>query len=204
VPSASLSTPVSVPVATYHVRKTSLGPKRKYRISDDAGGRPGEPIGYAEKRLKVADEVVVYRDRQRRERLVTVRESSAGWLAALTGYEVVDPDGRVLGGFGLRLRESWQRSTWQLDQPGLGRLVGTERSLTTARVRRLLGLAGEVGEIAAALVRHHYDFTRDGEVAASIEKPKVLDDWYRIVVHDEAIDPRLLFGLAIMLEAREH
>jgi hypothetical protein len=111
-----------VPASVYHVRKVSLGFKRKYRISaDDGTGRPGAALGYAEKLLKVADEFTLYRDEQRIEKLVTVRESSQGWLAALTGYEASGADARLLGSFGVLVRKSVQRTTWQFDQPGLGR-----------------------------------------------------------------------------------
>jgi len=191
----------------YHVRKVSLGLKRKYRVlADDGTGRPGSLLGYAEKRLKVADELVLYRDRQREEVLATVRESSRGWLAALTGYEVLGAEGRLLGGFGVRWRDSWQRTTWQLDQPGFGRLVGSERSLGAARLRRLVSLGGVAGEIGAALVKYHFDFAPEdgGEAVLSIEKPKMLDDWYRILVEDDRLDPVLLFALTVTMEARQH
>jgi uncharacterized protein YxjI len=192
-----------VPASVYHVRKVSLGFKRKYRISgDDGTGHPGPAIAYAEKRLKAADEFDIYRDDQRSAKLVTVRESGQGWLASLTGYEAFDAEGRLLGSFGVLLSKSVQRTTWQFDQPGLGRLTGTERSVAVARARRLLSLGGEAGEIAGALVKYHFDFERDGEPAFSIDKPRVLDDWYRLTVHDDAVDRQLLFALAITMEAR--
>ncbi|UWE07452.1 hypothetical protein [Actinacidiphila bryophytorum] len=188
----------------YHVRKTSLGLRRKYRISaDDGKGKPGEQIGYAEKQLKVSDALDIYRDEQRTEKLVSVRESSKGWLAALTGYEAFDGDGRLLGAFGVLPKKSVQRTTWEFEQPGLGRLTGTERSVSTARARRLLTLLDTAGEIAGALVKYHFDFTLDGEPAFSIDKPKVLDDWYRLTVHDDALDRQLLFALTVTMEARQ-
>jgi len=193
-----------VPVSIYHVRKVSFGLKRKYRLSaDDGAGKPGPLLGYAEKQLKVSDEVCIYRDDQRTEKLVTVRESSKGWLAALTGFEAFDRDERLIGSFGVRVRESLTRTTWQLDQPGLGRFVGTERSARTARGRRLLALGGSVGEIAGALVKYHFDFERDGLAGLSIEKPKVFDDWYKLTVHDDALDRQLLFALAVTMETRQ-
>jgi hypothetical protein len=194
-----------VPASVYHVRKVSLGLKRKYRLSADNGdGRPGPPLGYAEKLLTMADEFVVYRDEQRTEKLVTVRESSRGWLTALTGYEAFDADERLLGSFGVLFRKSAQRTTWQFDQPGLGRCTGTERSVTAARVRRLLPLGGAPGEIVGALVKYHFDFEHDGAIVFSIEKPKVLDDWYKVTVHEDALDPQLLMALAVTMEARQH
>ena len=186
------------------MRKVSLGFKRKYRISaDDGTGRPGAALGYAEKLLKVADEFTLYRDEQRIEKLVTVRESSQGWLAALTRYEAFGADARLLGSFGVLVRKSVQRTTWQFDQPGLGRFLGTERSVATARARRLLSLGGAAGEIAGALVKYYFDFERDGEPGFSVEKPKVLDDWYKLTVHEDAIDRELLFALAVTMEARQ-
>jgi hypothetical protein len=193
-----------MPPTTYHVRKFSIGPKRKYRIFDDDGkGRPGPLIGYAEKQLKMSDELAVYRDEERAEKLVTVRESSKGWLASLTGYEAFGPEERLLGSFGVLVKKSVDRTTWEFEQPGLGRFTGTERSVRTARGRRLLGLGGAVGEIAGALVKYHFDFERDGEPAFSIEKAKVLDDLYRLTVHEDAVDRPLLFALAVTMEARQ-
>lgn len=190
--------------STYHVRKTSLGLKRKYRISaDDGDGKPGKSLGYAEKRLKMSDELDIYGDEQCSEKLVTVRESSKGWLAALTGYEAFDSEGRLLGSFGLLPRSSVDRTTWEFEQPGLGRLTGTERSVATARARRLLTLFDTVGEIAGAVVKYHFDFTRESEPVFSIDKPKMLDDWYRLTVHEDAVDRQLLFALAVTMEARQ-
>lgn len=188
----------------YHVRKVSLGLKRKYRIlADDGTGQPGPPLGYAEKQLKVTDELAIYRDEQRTEKLVSVRESSKGWLAAVTGYEAFDREERLLGSFGVLMKKSMERTTWQLDQPGLGRFVGTERSVATARARRLLALGGAVGEIVGAFVKYHFDFERDGKPVFLIEKPKVFDDWYKLTVHEDAIDRQLLFALAVTMEARQ-
>jgi hypothetical protein len=194
-----------VPATLYHVQKVSFAFKRKYRLSaDDGAGQPGTPIGYAEKRLKVADEFGLYRDGQRTEQLATVRESRQGWLASLTGYEAFGADGQLLGSFGVLPLKSVDRTTWQFDQPGLGHFTGTERSIAVARGRRLLTLGGEAGEIARALVKYHFDFARDGEPAFSIDKPKVLADWYKLTVHDAAISPPLLFALAVTMEARQH
>lgn len=193
-----------MPVSIYHVRKVSLGLKRKYRImADDGAGKPGSPLGYAEKHLKVADELTIYRDDQRAEKLVSIRESSQGWLAAFTGYEAFDREERLLGSFGVLLKKSIERTTWQLEQPGLGRFIGTERSASTARARRLVTLGGALGEIAGALMKYHFDFERDGAPVFSIEKPKVLDDWYKLTVRDDAIDRHLLFALAVTMEARQ-
>ncbi len=193
-----------VPTSVYHVRKTSLGLKRKYLISaDDGTGKPGKPLGYAEKQLKMSDELDVYGDERRGEKLVAVRESSKGWLAALTGYEAFDGEGRPLGSFGVLPKKSFDRTTWEFEQPGLGRLTGSERSTATARARRLLTLFDTVGEIVGALVKYHFDFARDGEPMFSIDKPKVLDDWYRLTVHEDSVDRRLLFALAVTMEARQ-
>ena len=191
--------------AIYHVRKISLGLKRKYRLSaDDGAGRPGALLAYAEKQLKVADELVLYHDEERTARLATVRESSEGFLAGLTSYEVFDADEQPIGTFGVLVAKSVQRTTWEFEQPNLGRITGTERSLGFARLRRLVSFAGgTAGEIVNAVAKYHFDFERDGEAMFSIEKPKVLDDWYRLTVRSEAVNRTLLFALAITMEARQ-
>lgn len=44
----------------------------------------------------------------------------------------------------------------------------------------------------------------DGRPALSIDKPKVLDDTYRLTVHDDALDRGLVFALADTMEVRQH
>lgn len=134
---------------------------------------------------------------------MTVRESSKGRLAALTGYEAYGHEGRLLGSFGVLPKKSVDRTTWEFEQPGLGRLTGTERSVVTARARRLLTLFDTVGEIAGALVKYHFDFARDGEPVFSIDKPRVFDDWYRLTVHEDDVDRQLVFALSVTMEARQ-
>lgn len=193
----------------FHVRKVSLGLKRKYRIAADADGEPGDLLAYAEKRLKLSDEIVLYRDRERRDLLATVKESSQGWRKALTGFETFDAAGALLGSFGVLVRKSIDRTTWELEQPGVGRFLGPERSARTASARRLLSMGGAAGEIAGALVKYHFDFRPedadegDGDSVFSIEKIAVLEDWYRLTVRDERLDQTLLFALAVTMEARQ-
>lgn len=189
----------------YHVRKTSFGLKRKYRISaDDGTGRAGELVGVADKQLKASDEIVIYRDEERRDRLAVVLENSAGFLASLVGYEVFDAAGEKLGSFGVLVKKSIERTSWDFEQPGVGRLVGLERSLKTARVRRIVGFAGgTAGELVNAVTKYHFDFRRDGTLMFSIDKPKVLDDWYRITVREPSINRVLVFALAVTMEARQ-
>ncbi len=189
---------------TYHVRKISLGLKRKYRVSDDDGsGRPGDPLCYGEKQLTVSDRIDLFRDESRADVLATVRESKAGLLAALTGYEVVDAAGALLGSFRSLPTRSIERTTWEIEQPGLGRFRGAERSTRTALGRRLVGLAnGVAGQFVNAMAKYHFDFERDGEPMFSIEKPKLLDDWYRLRVYCDELDRSLLFALVMTMEAR--
>ncbi|MEU4501885.1 hypothetical protein [Streptomyces sp. NPDC024089] len=102
---------------------------------------------------------------------MTVRESSKGRLAALTGYEAFGHEGRLLGSFGVLPEKSVDRTTWMFEQPCLGRLAGTERSVATARARRLLTLMDTVGEIAGALVKCHFDFARDDSRCSASTSP---------------------------------
>lgn len=190
---------------TLHVRKVSVGLKRKYRAyTDDGSGRPGAVLAYAEKRLTVADAIDLYAGDEARERLAVVRESDAGFVASLTGYDVLDADGRTLASFGARPSRSVRRTTWHYEQPGVGALVGTERSGRVAVGRRVVGLLGGTGgEILNAVAKYHFDFRRDDALAFSIEKPKVLDDWYRLELVDDDLDRTAVIALAIAMEARQ-
>jgi len=188
-----------VTVAIYHLRKVSLGLKRKYRVTDEAGN----PLCYAEKQLAVADRIELYQDDSRQVPLATVQESKAGLMAGLTGYQVIDPAGHQLGSFRSLPTKSVARTTWEFEQPGLGAIRGTERSTRTAVGRRLVGLVnGVAGQFVNAMAKYHLDFERAGEPMFSIEKPKVLDDWYRLTVHSPELAPIALFALVITMESR--
>lgn len=52
-------------------------------------------------------------------------------------------------------------------------------------------------------MKYHFDFAQDGTPMFSIEKPKLLDDWYRLTVYADSIDRSLLVALAIIMEARQ-
>ena len=191
--------------AVYHLKKVSIGVKRKYRISaDDGAGHPGELVAYAEEQLQASDKIVIYRDEERTEISATVKESGAGLIAALRAYEVFDAGEKRIGSFGVLMKKSLARTTWEYEQPGLGRLSGTERSVRTARLRRLATFGGgTAGEIANALTKYHFDFEHEGARLFSIEKPKVFDDWYRLTVYADSVDRTLLFALAVTMEARQ-
>lgn len=190
--------------SVYHVKKISLGLKRKYLLSaDDGSGRPGESLGYAEKQLTIADRLEIFQDRSRQVRVATVQESKDGLVAALVGYDVVDEAGVRMGSFRSVPSKSIDRTTWDFEQTGLGRLRGRERSGRTAAGRRAVGLvSGFAGQFVNALAKYHFDFERDGELMFSIEKPKVFDDWYRLTVRSDRLEPMLLFGLVMTMEFR--
>ena len=115
-----------------------------------------------------------------------------------------DVQEKRLGSFGVLVKKSMERTSWEFEQPDLGQFTGSERSIKTARLRRLVSLGGGTsGEFVNALTKYHFDFVQDGERMFSIEKPKVLDDWYRLTVYAQSIDRLLLFALAITMETRQ-
>ncbi|GAA4550904.1 hypothetical protein [Amycolatopsis samaneae] len=187
----------------YYLAKTSLGLKRKYELSaDDGSGKPGELLGYAEKQLKLSEEVVLYRDKTKNEPLARLREKADVSQFSGDGFDVVDAQGELLGSVTRDLRASLRRPTWQVEQPGLGAMVGVQRGKPTA-ARSMAGLVGMVADVVNPVSKRAFDFTLNDKQMFSISKVKRLDDLYLIKLDDPAVDRTLVFVASVALEMIE-
>ena len=100
----------------------------RYEIRALSDGAPGELFAMAQqKRMALRESVTFYADEDRRQPVFGFRADRKLDLGAT--YAVTDGAGRTIGSFRKDFARSLLRSTWHLDQPGMGSLVG--RSATS-------------------------------------------------------------------------
>ncbi|WP_036966162.1 hypothetical protein [Promicromonospora kroppenstedtii] len=154
-------------------------------------GSEGDLYAFAQqKRVAFREQVTLYTDDTKREAVLGFKARQVVDLGAT--YDVVDAGGTPIGTFRKDFAKSLLRSTWHVEQPGLGVATGTERSLPIAIIRRLVELAW---------LPYHFDFVIDGRPAFSVEKKWGLRDRYVVNVQDSRLDRRLVTAMAIGLDA---
>lgn len=154
-------------------------------------GSEGELYAFAQqKRMAFREEVTLYTDDTKREPVLGFKARQVIDLGAT--YDVVDAGGTPIGSFRKDFAKSLLRSTWHVDQPGLGTATGTERNMAIAIIRRL---------VEAAWLPYHFDFLIDGRPAFSVEKKWGLRDRYIVNIQDPRLDRRLVTAMSIGLDA---
>jgi len=154
-------------------------------------GSEGDLYAFAQqKRVAFREQVTLYTDDTKREAVLGFKARQVVDLGAT--YDVVDAGGTPIGTFRKDFAKSLLRSTWHVEQPGLGVATGTERSMGVAVIRRLIELAW---------LPYHFDFVIDGRPAFSVEKKWGLRDRYIVNVQDPRLDRRLVTAMAIGLDA---
>jgi uncharacterized protein YxjI len=155
-------------------------------------GSEGELVAFAQqKRMAFKEQVTLYTDDTRQQPILGFKARSVVDLGAT--YDVIDAVGKPIGLFRKGFKSSLLRSTWHLEQPGLGVATGQERNLTVAIVRRFVE--------SLSWLPYHFDFTFDGQPAFSVVKRWGLRDRYVVDVHDQRLDRRLIIAMAVGLDA---
>jgi uncharacterized protein YxjI len=108
-------------------------------------------------------------------------------------YDVTDANGVPIGLFRKSFKDSLWRSTWRLEQPNLGEVVGQERSMAVALLRRFID--------ELSWLPYHFDFTIGGQPAFSVVKKWGLRDKYVVDIHQPHLDRRLVIAMAVGLDA---
>jgi uncharacterized protein YxjI len=154
-------------------------------------GSEGELYAFAQqKRMAFREQVTLYTDDTKREPVLGFKARQVIDLGAT--YDVVDAGGSPVGLFRKDFAKSLLRTTWHVEQPGLGTATGAERNMAVAIIRRL---------VEAAWLPYHFDFLIDGRPAFSVEKKWGLRDRYVVNVQDTRLDRRLVVAMAIGLDA---
>ncbi len=154
-------------------------------------GSEGDLYAFAQqKRMAFREQVTLYTDDTKQESVLGFKARQVVDLGAT--YDVVDAGDTPIGTFRKDFAKSLLRSTWHVEQPGLGVATGTERSLGVAVIRRLVEIAW---------LPYHFDFVIDGRPAFTVEKKWGLRDRYVVTIQDPRLDRRLVTAMAIGLDA---
>ncbi|GAA2362710.1 hypothetical protein GCM10009854_47950 [Saccharopolyspora halophila] len=187
-------------VTTLHMRQRVTLMVNRYEIrADDGQGREGELVAFAQqRRAKLKEEVTLYTGEDKNEVVASFKARKMIDLGS--GYDVADADGASIGLFRKDFGKSLARSTWHLEQPGLGTYTGQERSMPIALLRRVWEFVPFLENIPF-FFPYHFDFDADGADVLSVEKKIAFRDRYVITVNDPQLDRRLVLAQAVALDA---
>jgi uncharacterized protein YxjI len=154
-------------------------------------GSEGELLAFAQqKRLAFKEQVTLYTDDTKQQPVLSFKARQVIDLGAT--YDVTDAAGSPVGTFKKDFKASLLRSTWHVEQPGVGVAIGQERSMPIAILRRVMDLAW---------LPYHFDFAINGQPAFSVIKKWGLRDRYVVDVHQPQLDRRLVIAMAVALDA---
>jgi len=156
-------------------------------------GSEGEMLAFAQqKRLAFKEQVTLYADDTKQRPVLGFKARQVIDLGAT--YDVFDASGRPIGLFKKDFGKSLFRSTWHLEQPGLGTATGQESSMLVSILRRFVD--------SLSWLPYDFEFTFNGEHPAfSVVKKWGLRDRYVVDIHDPRIDRRLVIAMAVALDA---
>jgi uncharacterized protein YxjI len=155
-------------------------------------GSVGQLLAFAQqKRMAFREQVTLYVDDQRQHPLIGFKARQIIDLGAT--YDVTDAAGAPIGLFRKDFAKSLLRSTWHLEQPGLGTATGSERNQLVAILRRFID--------TLSWLPYHFDFTIDGQPAFSVVRKWGLRDNYLVEIHNPQLDRRLVIVMAVALDA---
>lgn len=157
---------------------------------------PGETeaglLAFAQqKRMAFKEQVTLYTDDTKSTPVLGFKARQAIDLGAT--YDVTDAAGNPIGLFRKNFKESLLRSTWHLEQPGYGEMVGRETNMTVAILRRFID--------ALSWLPYHFDFQLNGRSAFSVTKKWGLRDRYVVTINDPQLDRRLVAAMSVALDA---
>lgn len=165
----------------------------QYEVHSVLGdGTEGELLAFAQqKRMAFKEQVTLYTDDTKQVPVLGFKARQVMDLGAT--YDIVDPNGTALGLFRKDFKKSLLRSTWHVEQPGVGMATGQERNATVAILRRFVD--------SLSWLPYHFDFTIDGQPAFSVVKKWGLRDKYVVDIHHPGLDRRVVIAMAVGLDA---
>lgn len=155
-------------------------------------GSEGELIAFVEqKRLAFKEQVTLYTDDSKQQPVLGFKARQAIDLGAT--YDVTDAQGQPIGLFRKEFGKSLLRSTWHVEQPGLGTATGQERNQAVAILRRFVD--------SLSWLPYHFDFAIEGQPTFSVDKKWGIRDMYVVDIPDPRVDRRLVIAMAVGLDA---
>ena len=144
-----------------------------------------------QKRMAFKEQVTLYADDTKTTPVLGFKARQVLDLGAT--YDVTDGAGSPIGLFRKNWKESLLRSTWHLEQPGYGEMIGRETNLTVAVLRRFVD--------SLSWLPYHFQFLLDGRPAFDVVKKWGLRDRYVVTIHDPQLDRRLVAAMSVALDA---
>jgi uncharacterized protein YxjI len=161
-----------------------------HAVSPD--GREAGVLAFAQqKRLAFKEQVTLYTDDTRTTPVLGFKARQVIDLGAT--YDVTDAAGTPIGLFRKDFTESLLRSTWHLEQPGYGEMIGRESSVLVAVLRRFID--------SLSWLPYHFEFLAGERPAFSVVKKWGVRDRYVVTIHDPQLDRRLVTAMAVALDA---
>lgn len=180
-------------------QKLTMMVNRYIVTAPGAGGEDGPTVAFAEqKRMAFREQVTVYTDESKTVPLFGFKARQVMDFGAT--YDVTGPDGAPIGHFRKQFGKSLLRSTWEMEQAGVGTAVGQERNQGVAVLRRVWTFLPIIGDIPVPFV-FHFDFAVEGRPVMAVEKRWGLRDRYDVSVLEPTIDRRLVIAMSIALDA---
>jgi uncharacterized protein YxjI len=144
-----------------------------------------------QKRMAFKEQVTLYTDDTKTTPVLGFKARQVIDLGAT--YDVVDANGAPIGLFRKNFKESLIRSTWHLEQPGFGEMIGRETNVWVAVLRRFVE--------ALSWLPYHFDFVLGDRPVFSVVKKWGLRDRYVVTIHDPQVDRRLVAAMSVALDA---
>ncbi|MFJ8579179.1 hypothetical protein [Micromonospora sp. NPDC093277] len=177
----------------FHIRQRIRMMVNQYEVHSVApDGSEGGLLAFAQqKRLAFKEQVTIYTDDSKQTPLLGFKARQRLDLGAT--YDVTDHSGTPIGLFRKDFAQSLLRSTWHVEQAGLPAIVGQERSLPVALLRRFVD--------SLSWLPYHFDFVANGQPVFSVVKKWGLRDRYLVEIQHPQIDRRLVIAMAVGLDA---
>ncbi|WP_019631818.1 hypothetical protein [Actinomadura atramentaria] len=167
--------------------------------TENADGSEGELVAFAQqKRMAFKEQVTIYADTEKTRPLLGFKARKRIDLAS--AYDITDASGQAIGVFRKNFKKSLVKSTWHLEQPGLGETTGSERSTFVAVLRRVWGFIPYVDSLPFAWP-YHFDFRVGEDIVFSVDKKFGIRDRYVVEINDPRLDRRLVIAQAVALDA---
>jgi uncharacterized protein YxjI len=171
-------------------RFTAMVNRYDVSLAGTDGTSPGEPVCFVEQKRMAFKEQVDFRTPDGQTSLFGFKARSVIDLGAT--YDVTAPDGAVIGSFKKEGMRSLLRSTWRMSQPGRPDVIGQERSVGIAVLRRVQDVLP---------LPFHFDFVLDGQQILSVERQRGLRDRYLLTIGVPGLDRRLAIAMGVALDA---
>ena len=144
-----------------------------------------------QKRMAFKEQVTLYTDDTKATPVLGFKARQVLDLGAT--YDITDASGSPIGLFRKNFKESLLRSTWHLEQPGYGEMIGRETNMTVAILRRFID--------SLSWLPYHFEFLLNDRPAFSVVKKWGLRDRYVVTIHDPQLARRLVTAMSVALDA---